>query len=199
MATETRPPVMDEIRTVFERIWLAGLGAFSLAEQEGSRLFQQLTEAGERFAGELRQGVREGEEEGETLYRKLVDAGAELETRIRGKVDDTIGDTRRAVDKTRERIEEQVDEVEDQVRRVVDLALERIGVPTQAEIEALNQSIDRLARMVESLARAQRGEQSPYTLRSVGGGWYEILKGSDVVEKVQGREHAEARLSELGA
>ncbi len=197
METDTRPPVLEELGEALERIWLAGLGAFALAEEEGSRLFQQLIDAGERFAGDVRKGVREGEEEGESLYRRLVEAGAEVESRFRGKVDDTIDETRRAVDETRERIEEGVDEVESKVRSVAEQTLERIGVPTRAEMEALNQSIDRLARMVESLAKAREGTPSGYSMHPVGGGWYEILKDSEVVEKVQGHEQAEARMRDL--
>lgn len=197
MAEESRPPVIDEVRGALERIWLAGLGAFSLAEEEGSRLFQQLIDAGERFTGSVRQGLKEGEEEGETLYRRLVDAGAGLEARVRGTVDETIGGTKRVVGETRERIEERVDEIEGKVKRVVEQVLERIGVPTRAEMDDLNRSIDRLARMVESLVHSEKHERSGYSLQPLGGGWYEILHGAEIVDKVQGREHAEARLNEL--
>ena len=50
MSRMTKPA--DRTRTArssVERIWLAGLGAFALTEEQGSRFFQSLVTKGERF------------------------------------------------------------------------------------------------------------------------------------------------------
>lgn len=40
-----------ELKDSIEKIWLAGLGALTLAEQEGSKLFKDLVEKGQNFKG----------------------------------------------------------------------------------------------------------------------------------------------------
>ena len=39
----------NELKESVHKIWLAGLGAMSVAEQEGSKLFKNLVEKGEQY------------------------------------------------------------------------------------------------------------------------------------------------------
>lgn len=194
MKTETQPPLGEEVRDLMERIWLAGLGAFSMAEAEGGKLFQSLAEAGKRFETKVRGGAEELIDGGEDLYARLVGAGERFEQRIKEGIDGTLGGARKAVEGTKKRIEDGVEDVEGRVRDVVEEMLRRLGVPTRAEIEELNLGIDRLTEAVEKL---RSPGASGAALRSIGGGWYEIVRDGVVVEKVQGRESAEAALRDM--
>jgi polyhydroxyalkanoate synthesis regulator phasin len=49
MTTNKGKSVQDELRESAHRVWLAGLGALSAAEEEGSKLFQRLVERGEKL------------------------------------------------------------------------------------------------------------------------------------------------------
>jgi len=40
-----------ELKESVHKIWLAGMGALSLAEEEGSKLFKELVEKGQKFEG----------------------------------------------------------------------------------------------------------------------------------------------------
>lgn len=51
--------VYEELRTSAHKIWLAGLGAMSAAEQEGSKFFRQLVERGEEFETKGRERFEE--------------------------------------------------------------------------------------------------------------------------------------------
>ena len=43
-----------ELKESVHKIWLAGLGAFALAEEEGSKLFKDLVEKGQGFEGKTK-------------------------------------------------------------------------------------------------------------------------------------------------
>ena len=45
----------EELKTSAHRIWLAGLGAMAVAEEEGSKLFKSLVERGESYEGKGRE------------------------------------------------------------------------------------------------------------------------------------------------
>ncbi|NIP18327.1 MAG: poly granule associated protein, partial [Xanthomonadales bacterium] len=61
-------PVVDSARD----IWLAGLGAFSFAQQESGKLIEQ----------------------GNKLFEKLVSEGSKLEKKTRNLAEDAVGDIR---------------------------------------------------------------------------------------------------------
>jgi len=75
-ATENRLAMM--IRESANQIWLAGLGAFSKAQQEGSKMFEALVAEGERVQepaderlAELRERERRRRGPGRSLRRCL--------------------------------------------------------------------------------------------------------------------------------
>ena len=49
MAKKQQKKVYDDVRESAHKIWLAGLGALAKAEEEGTKVFQNLVEAGEEF------------------------------------------------------------------------------------------------------------------------------------------------------
>ncbi|MGZ8376236.1 MAG: phasin family protein [Gemmatirosa sp.] len=71
------------LRRSVEQVWLAGLGALAVTEEEGSRLFQSLVKRGTGF-----------ERESRTRLRQAVDSAREAPgeaiTRLESGLDDTV-------------------------------------------------------------------------------------------------------------
>ena len=68
-----------ELKESAQKIWLAGLGALSVAEQEGAKMFDRLVERGREFEGK-------GRERMEEARSKVQDAASDVEERIDEKV-----------------------------------------------------------------------------------------------------------------
>jgi poly(hydroxyalkanoate) granule-associated protein len=113
------------VRTA-RQIWLAGLGAFIAAEEEGSRLFEVLVKHGEEIEGQTKK-MAEGK----------VDA-------VKDRVESTVEEMR---DKTTDTWEGMEQVFEDRVARV----LNRLGVPTQEDVEALGKHIENLTKNIRDL------------------------------------------------
>ena len=175
---ETAGTVRESVQSVF----FAGLGALSMAEEEGSKMFKKLVKKGEKV--------------------DLPGFGADRITAIRQKLDETTED---ATDAVKTRVSdaryvatETADKVEDRVSDAVAQVMKRIGVPTREEISELTASVERLTTHIDTLRR-ERAEAPPAPsaelhMEAVGGGWYEIRVGAVVIEKVQGKEEAEKAL-----
>lgn len=175
---ETAGSVKESVQSVF----LAGLGALSMAEEEGSKFFKKLVKKGEKV--------------------DLPGFGADRVQQIRRQLDD-VTDT--ATDAVKGRVSdvryvatETADKVEDRVADAVATVMKRIGVPTREEISELTASVERLTKHIDALKEQRAAAPAPaaeLTVEAVGGGWYEIRVGTVVVEKVQGKEDAEAALA----
>lgn len=104
-------------------IWMAGLGAFGRAQEEGGKLFERL--------------VREG---------------ASLESRTRrfatGQVDGARDAVETTVANVRERATDSWDRLEKVFEDRVSNALKKLGVPGREEMEALLQRVEELNRDV---------------------------------------------------
>jgi poly(hydroxyalkanoate) granule-associated protein len=109
-----------EISESVHRIWLAGLGALSAAEDEGTKLFNTLVARGRKY---------------ERTMKKPVDKAAD-------EVKRTVEDVRGRAGRTVKKIERAFDDQ-------IDAALHRIGVPTRKEIAALSRKVEKLTRTIE--------------------------------------------------
>jgi poly(hydroxyalkanoate) granule-associated protein len=108
------------------QLWLAGLGAFTKAEQEGGLLFKWLVKEGEKI--EIRtKSVAENQV-------------GKIRDRMEGTLEDVKG---RAID-TLDGWEQLL---EDRVARI----LGRIGVPTQEEVQELSRRIEILTKNIQIL------------------------------------------------
>jgi poly(hydroxyalkanoate) granule-associated protein len=109
------------------KIWLAGLGALRVAEEEGSKLFKTL--------------VAKGEE--------LEERGKERLGEVRHKVEESAHRAKEgatgAWDRVGSTLDQQVSEV-----------LRRMGVPTRDEIGALSRRVEELTRAVERLRKEEK-------------------------------------------
>jgi poly(hydroxyalkanoate) granule-associated protein len=114
--------LQDELKDSAHRIWLAGLGALAVAEEEGGKLFS-----------------------------RLVDRGREVESRGKVEVDKAVGKAKTTVDKAKSKAGDAWEGVGSKVDDALTGALHRIGVPTRDEIHNLTRRIEELNSKVEQL------------------------------------------------
>ena len=169
-----------DLKEAAQKIFLAGLGALTAAEEERSKLFKKLVRKGEKFD-----------------YKAL---GGDALKRVRQQLGDG---TEKVTDAVKERATdakyvagEAAGKVEDRVQEAVAAVMKRLGVPTREEISELTASVERLTKHVEQLKAEQKTTAAPEVV-AVGGGWYEVRVGEVVIEKVQGKEAAEEALARL--
>lgn len=130
-------PVVDSAKD----IWLAGLGAFSVAQQEGGKLIEQ----------------------GNKLFEKLVSEGEKLEKKTRKMTESTVGDLRGGVesrvDSVRKQAVDNWDKLEgifeDRVARV----LGSLGVPTAEDVNKLSTRVAKLSDQVSALAKSHSAKK----------------------------------------
>lgn len=111
-----------------QKIWLAGLGAFSRARSEGDGLFNTLVEQGK--------GLRE---------------------RARGAADQALGTVRAQTEATLGQAQGQWDKLEQVFEERVSRSLNRLGVLTSKEVDDLARQVRELNDSVQSMMRSQGG------------------------------------------
>jgi poly(hydroxyalkanoate) granule-associated protein len=119
---ETDDQLAGRIKGSARQIWLAGLGAYTKAEDDAGRFFERLVQEGEQL---------------ETKTRGVV------EKRIRS-VEDRVGDVRQKATGTWDRLETMFDER-------VSGALRRLGIHRRDEIEAMERRIQALEAEIHKL------------------------------------------------
>lgn len=115
-----------------EQIWLAGLGAFAKAQDQGGKIFETLIKEGQAL---------------EKATRKLT--GDRVEA-ARGAVETTVSQVRDRASDTWDRLEQVF---ENRVSR----ALNSLGVPGPADLSELTKRVEELSRAVRALEAGQRG------------------------------------------
>ena len=142
-ADKSRDATMDTAKemaqTVLDsshQIWLAGLGAFSQAKQEGAKLFETLVKQGEQLQDRTKRAAAETA----AVARDAATAKAKEMQQMAGGTWDKL---------------EQV--FEDRVAR----ALSKLGVYTQNDVQRLAQRVDELSDAVNRLIKASRAERAP--------------------------------------
>lgn len=109
-----------------QHIWLAGLGAFAKAQEQGGKLFEA-----------------------------LVKEGSQLEQKTRRIATGTVGEVRGAVEtgvtQVRERTQETWDRLEQVFETRVSRALGKLGVPGRKELDELLKRVDELNQEVRKL------------------------------------------------
>jgi poly(hydroxyalkanoate) granule-associated protein len=109
-----------------QHIWLAGLGAFAKAQEQGGHLFENLLKEGSSL---------------EQKTRKLAT----------GKVDDVRDAVETGVTQVRERTQETWDRLEQVFETRVSRALNKLGVPGRKDLDELLKRVDELNREVRRL------------------------------------------------
>lgn len=119
----------DDATARGREVWLAGLGALALAEEQGTNLFGNL--------------VKQGEE--------LVKRGEALESRGRQQIDGVKKDIDARREQVADRIEEGREKAETVIYEPVLGVLQRFGMPTRAEVRQLSASVESLTAQVNAL------------------------------------------------
>jgi poly(hydroxyalkanoate) granule-associated protein len=109
-----------------QQIWLAGLGAFAKAQEEGTRLFDTL----------VREGVSL-----EQKTRKLA----------MGKADEVRGAVETGVSQVKERTQETWDKLEKVFEDRVSRSLGKLGVPGRKELNEIAARVEELSREIRKL------------------------------------------------
>jgi len=115
--------LQDELTERGREVWLAGLGALATVEEEGTKLFKNLVDRGQKFETERRHELEEATE------------------KVREQSDEAIS-----------QLEEAGEETQSMLTETVNSALERFGVPTRKEVDDLADKVDHLSKQVEELA-----------------------------------------------
>jgi poly(hydroxyalkanoate) granule-associated protein len=130
--TTSKPSMVDGVRDSANQIWLAGLGAFAKAQEEGSKVFDSL--------------VKEGQE----VDSKTRDAAEDAAKSVKSNVEGRVSGARKQASDTWDKLE---GVFEERVARV----LNRLGVPSKQDIDALNKQIDSLSKELKAL----KGDSKP--------------------------------------
>ncbi len=125
-------PVLDSAR----EIWLAGLGAFSVAQQESGKLIEQ----------------------GSKLFDKLVSEGSKLEKETRKTTESAVSGIRDSVESRVESVKQKAtdnwDKLESVFENRVSEVLGRLGVPTADDVNKLSARVQKLSRQVAKMNQA---------------------------------------------
>ena len=117
-------PVAANIRESANHIWLAGLGAFAKTQEEGEKLFQSLVKEGKR-----------------------------VEKRAKKAAEDRIEDAKDKVVEFRGEANHQFDRLEDLFQERVAQVLNRMGIPTQEDIQELSKRVETLNESIMALKK----------------------------------------------
>jgi len=156
--TAARKTSANQAQDYAHEIWLAGLGAFSMAQEEGGKIFKQGTKAIDDTRNKV---VGESSK----LFDRLVKEGSKLENKGRKLASDTVGgvrgDVESRVGKVRESAQSNWDKLEKVFEQRVARALSRLGVPTSDEINELSKRVAELNKRVSELAKKQDAKAAP--------------------------------------
>jgi poly(hydroxyalkanoate) granule-associated protein len=119
----------SSVKESAQQIWLAGMGAFSKAQEEGSKVFEALVK------------------EGVSLQRKTQAVAEEKIGEVTSRMSNMAGDVG-------SKAGQQWDKLESIFEERVAKSLNKLGVPSAKDVEALIQRIDALSAQVAKLSKA---------------------------------------------
>ncbi len=112
-------------------IWLAGLGAFAVAQTEGRKIFDTMVAEGERI---------------ETATRSVAtSATRDLKQNVEGRIS-FVRDT----------AEDQINKLEKVFETRVGKTLSLLGVPSKEDIQTLSKRVAELSKEVKALSQTQK-------------------------------------------
>ncbi|KAB2928159.1 MAG: phasin family protein [Candidatus Contendobacter sp.] len=136
-------PLTHNVRDFARQIWLAGLGAFARAQDEGGKFFETLVQEGQAVDARMKKTAGEKIEPGEVEIMK-------------GRVEEI-----------REKATGAWSKLEEVFQGRVARALHRLGVPSRDDIQRLFQQIDLLSQNVRELNQAAEAEAKARKVRAI--------------------------------
>ncbi len=129
-----------------QQIWLAGMGAFSKAQEEGSKVFEALVK------------------EGMTLQKKTQGIAEDKISEVTGKMSAMAGTVTAKAGQN-------WDKLESIFEQRTAKAMNKLGVPTAKDVDALVQRVDELAAAVSRLSKgaskaAAKAAPTPFAKRA---------------------------------
>jgi poly(hydroxyalkanoate) granule-associated protein len=121
----------DTVRDSAQQIWLAGLGAFSKAQEEGAKVFEALVKEGKGL---------------EAKTRKMTES----------RVNEMTGQVNKAAQTASNKANAAWDKLEQVFEDRVARALNRLGVPTNKDISSLSKQVAELNATVAALTAKPR-------------------------------------------
>jgi poly(hydroxyalkanoate) granule-associated protein len=136
---EETTSTLSEVRQYARKIWLAGLGAYSKVNQEGTEYIRELIKTGEKVENEARK----------TFDEKMEAANSEIDS-VRGEVTGVVN-----------RVEGKLDRIETAFDRRVARALNRVGIPSKRDVDLLSAKLDELTALLERVGPKKLERSEP--------------------------------------
>jgi poly(hydroxyalkanoate) granule-associated protein len=127
------PPLSSTVKESASQIWLAGLGAFSKAQEEGTKVFDTLVKEGLSIQ---RKTQAAAEEKLSEATNRMANMATDISSKASG----------------------QWDKLESIFEQRVSRALNKLGVPSAKDVDALIARIDELNRNVAKLSAQSAGK-----------------------------------------
>jgi poly(hydroxyalkanoate) granule-associated protein len=156
------------IKDSAQQIWLAGLGAFAKAQDEGTKMFETLVK------------------EGGTIQRRTKKMAEARVGEVTGKVTKVAGEFSKQATEGWDKLEQVF---EDRVAR----ALNRLGVPTNKDIQALIARVEELNGNVSGVAKKPSRKQAAKVVKSTKA----VAKASTKAVKSTARKSAKAVVAKV--
>jgi poly(hydroxyalkanoate) granule-associated protein len=108
--------IQDELKESAQKIWLAGLGALSMASEEGNKAFKNLVERGEKFQADDKLGAEKMKQGMESAKHRAEDLWSKLETAVNDRVGNVLEKmgvpTRTEINQLSERVDKLMEAIE---------------------------------------------------------------------------------------
>ena len=151
-------PVVDSVR----EIWLAGLGAFSVAQQEGgkiieqgNKMFDKLVAEGSKIEKRTRKDVEGAVDDVRSEFESRVgDIRSGIESRVnefRGDVESRLGGVREQAESVRKQASDNWGKLEKIFEDRVSRSLANLGIPTRDDVKDLAERVQKLSRQVAAM------------------------------------------------
>jgi len=135
------------------QIWLAGLGAFSKAQSEGTRVFNSLIREGEKVQERAKKAASKAQTNGTKLFEQLVKEGEKFQAHATKVAGHSITDARTKASGAWGKLETVF---EDRVAR----ALHTLNVPTKKDIDTLGRRVSELTAATKKLGTGHKARHA---------------------------------------
>lgn len=211
MAKNKQNSLPQDAQEAAQKLFYAGVGAFAVAEEEGSKLFKKLVKKGKKYDGDARKEVEQVRKQLEGHYGQAKKQALQVRDdvdrqtgKVKGSIDTQVDRVRKAADTQIEQVRKVADdtlgELEKRMQDVVTTTLQGLGIPTRDEVASLRKSVQQLSKNLDALKHERRIEaeaQPEVTAVETGNGWYDVVVYDRVVGKVHGEEEAVEEVARL--